>query len=752
MRIAHVDIQNFRRLKNCRIEFAPHETIFVGANNSGKTSAMSALLLLLKNNKRGDITALDFTLSNWDTINRIAEKWVAPSSSTEATDLSNAVWWPLVPTLDVWLNVEERDFHHVKNIIPTLDWSGGLLGVRLVFCPDSTEQLCKDYKAAYEKARNAERPNAQTDNFKLPPKTLKEFLEQEVQNGRSNISKYFKVKFYTLDPAQISDDNPQTLSDAAEPLDADPFANLLKIDIINAQRGFNDPNTDDDPTSDVKQLSSQLRRYYEKHLDPSKATDTSDIEVLRALHNSKNVFDEKLKTSFSGAIGELEHLNYPGFSNPRIRLSSKLNLTETLTHDSSVQFDLANPSASENSTVPERYNGLGYQNLISMFFSLIRFRDEWMRVGKAGKIETSGESTIEPLHLVFIEEPEAHLHAQVQQVFIKRAYELLRNHNDLRNGSSLFSTQLIVSTHSSHIAHEVDFTCLRYFQRKADCPRDEIPSSKVKNLSSVFGNDNDTKKFATRYLRTTHCDLFFADAVILVEGPAERMLIPNFIRRKEYDKLSRSYISLLEIGGSHAHRLKPLIETLGIPTLIITDLDTIQADKPSKARPQLSLNLRTGNQTLKEWLPHKEQLDDLVSASDTDKLDSNGIVRVAYPAKQSIEFSDGNTGDAMPYTFEDALALSNLVFFRNQTNSTGLLKKIADATSKATLDDAMEDMFTALNDSPKKAAMALELVFISEPNQLVPPQYIAEGLKWLQDKLSEISAELHTAQLEGATQ
>jgi len=375
-----------------------------------------------------------------------------------------------------------------------------------------------------------------------------------------------------------------------------------------------------------------------------------------------------------------------------------------------------------------------------------------MRVGKAGKIETSGESTIEPLHLVFIEEPEAHLHAQVQQVFIKRAYELLRNHNDLRNGSSLFSTQLIVSTHSSHIAHEVDFTCLRYFQRKADCPRDEIPSSKVKNLSSVFGNDNDTKKFATRYLRTTHCDLFFADAVILVEGPAERMLIPNFIRRKEYDKLSRSYISLLEIGGSHAHRLKPLIETLGIPTLIITDLDTIQADKPSKARPQLSLNLRTGNQTLKEWLPHKEQLDDLVSASDTDKLDSNGIVRVAYPAKQSIEFSDGNTGDAMPYTFEDALALSNLVFFRNQTNSTGLLKKIADATSKATLDDAMEDMFTALNDSPKKAAMALELVFISEPNQLVPPQYIAEGLKWLQDKLSEISAELHTAQLEGATQ
>ena len=33
--------------------------------------------------------------------------------------------------------------------------------------------------------------------------------------------------------------------------------------------------------------------------------------------------------------------------------------------------------------LPEKYNGLGYQNLISMVFDLMGFRDDWMREGKA---------------------------------------------------------------------------------------------------------------------------------------------------------------------------------------------------------------------------------------------------------------------------------------------------------------------------------------------------------------------------------
>jgi predicted ATP-dependent endonuclease of OLD family len=131
-----------------------------------------------------------------------------------------------------------------------------------------------------------------------------------------------------------------------------------------------------------------------------------------------------------------------------------------------------------------------------------------------------------------------------------------------------FTTQLAVSTHSSHIAHEIDFASLRYFRRKPPQTIGEVPTSTVVNLSEVFGKDDKTNKFAARYLKTTHCDLFFADAAILVEGSAERMLVPHFICH-HFKKLNGSYLSLLEICGSHAHRLKPLIEHLGLITLII---------------------------------------------------------------------------------------------------------------------------------------------------------------------------------------
>ena len=53
---------------------------------------------------------------------------------------------------------------------------------------------------------------------------------------------------------------------------------------------------------------------------------------------------------------------------------------------------------------------------------------------KQAKVKQDINNIIEPLHIVLIEEPEAHLHAQVQQVFIKKAYEVLRNNEKLKDG------------------------------------------------------------------------------------------------------------------------------------------------------------------------------------------------------------------------------------------------------------------------------------------------------------------------------
>jgi len=561
----------------------------------------------------------------------------------------------------------------------------------------------------------------------LWPNSMRDFLDRELH-------KQLEVKSYILDPAQCQDPEkgiarPQSLSADTDPLEKEPFDGLFKIDVITAQRGFSDPKTEDDSHIGFASLSTQLRRYFSKHLDPSEAPDPSDIEALEAIEAAKTIFDEKLKASFKPAIGELEGLNYPGFSDPRISITSKISAIDSLDHKTAVQFNL--PGA-DSLSLPEKYNGLGYQNLISMVFSLIRFRDEWMRVGKAAKEQDTEDTAIEPLHVVLIEEPEAHLHAQVQQVFIKKAYKVLRGRDVLKDGS--FGTQMIVSTHSSNIAHELDFTCLRYFRREPAKKKGEIPTATVVNLSKTFGDHDETSRFATRYLRTTHCDLFFADAAILVEGSAERMLVPHFIRTK-FPKLDQSYISLLEIGGAHAHRLKPLLETIGLLSLIVTDLDAIEASGISKALPERGKGYRTGNTTLKDWLPKKESLDDLLDLANGAKETADQFVRVAYQCPITVKYKEGEgKEEAIPYTFEDSLALTNLELFRGYEEPIGLLKKLKTALKKDTLKDAHKDMFTSL-EKGSKAEMALELLYLTEPGKVEPPAYISDGLKWLEEAL-----------------
>lgn len=108
MRIEFIEIQNFRKLKSCRVDFSEKETVFVGANNSGKTSAMNALMTFLKKSRHKDISTTDFTLTNWKGINQIATNWVE-NLNPDDLSLSVEAWHQLVPSIDVWLKVEDKN-------------------------------------------------------------------------------------------------------------------------------------------------------------------------------------------------------------------------------------------------------------------------------------------------------------------------------------------------------------------------------------------------------------------------------------------------------------------------------------------------------------------------------------------------------------------------------------------------------------------------------------------------------------------
>ncbi|MCF0065107.1 AAA family ATPase [Dyadobacter chenwenxiniae] len=717
MNINFIHIQNFRKLKDCRIDFSDSETVFVGANNSGKTTAIDALIQFLK--LSNNFSTRDLTLSNWKEINAIGEDWLKEADFSKI-DLTLNRWESNLPALDIWLKVENYELHYINRLIPSLDWEGGLLGMRLRFEPKNIEELYREFCDGCNSSRalNGLEPKKKKDTFSLWPKDMWDFLDKK-------LSSYFTVRTYLLDPNFA--ETPQKLSSFDVPIEGDALNGLIKIDIINAQRGFSDVNADlGEAVNTTKTLSSQLRSYYDRHLNPAVNPTKDDITALRAIHAAKELFDANLKGSFQPSLQELELLNYPGLGSARINLSSKFNTVDSLNHDSSVQYFLEDGIS--ELTLPEKYNGLGYQNLISIIFKLIRFRDEWMQVGKIAK-SAKQDVEFEPLHLVLIEEPEAHLHAQVQQVFVKEAYKVLRRHPHLGENKK-FSTQLVISTHSNHVAHEVNFTALRYFRRNLDSTG-KIGTSQVVNLSKTFGKDDDTTKFAIRYLKTTHCDLFFADAVIMVEGPAERMLLPYFI--KHHSKLSNCYISILEIGGSHAHRLRPLIENLGVITLVVTDIDSV--DGQAKARPEKGKKYNTGNDTLKSWIPNETALDKLLLLKETDKEDKKLPIKIAFQIPLTITNGQGAV-KVNPYTFEDSLVMENKDLFGKLTEGTGLLKQMINASKETDPEKSAQAMYDAITQPwVKKAEFALELFYFEEPNKLATPKYIKQGLDWLETKL-----------------
>ena len=148
MKIHCIEIQNFRKLKSTRIDLDTSQTLFVGANNSGKTSAMLALRYFLIDQLA--FSYRDISISNWDALVELGRKWETQSADDKPV-YSDLV--ALLPAMDVWLDVKDNELHHVVHLIPTLDWQGGNLGIRMRLEPKKPEKLRAEYLAERQAAR-----------------------------------------------------------------------------------------------------------------------------------------------------------------------------------------------------------------------------------------------------------------------------------------------------------------------------------------------------------------------------------------------------------------------------------------------------------------------------------------------------------------------------------------------------------------------------------------------------------------------
>ena len=163
--------------------------------------------------------------------------------------------------------------------------------------------------------------------------------------------------------------------------------------------------------------------------------------------------------------------------------------------------------------------------------------------------------------------------------------------------------------------------------------------------------------------------------------------------------------------------------------------DQIKADGSChKGRTQKGKGQETNNDTLKNWLPKESDIDNLLDLSPEKKISGN--VRVAYQEGINIVFKEGEAQvTSYPYTFEDALALTNIELFRKAKNPKAMVKKFQEALNKNNIDKCVEEMFNALKPS-YKAPFAIELLYSDQFDDIKTPQYIKDGLEWLNTKLA----------------
>lgn len=640
------EIKNFRLLSSVEMDFDESLTVLVGKNNTGKTSLMDFLSLLSDCDGR----KLDF---NDVPVKLRSELYKSLKSflkgEIDYATLKGKLMFPEIRlTVDYSKEDETDNLGALSPFIIDIDENitEAVAMVRYELVSESAVRKVYADVVSYEKKFANMVKQITQDSFDdicekvFYAASTKKDSALLVQIGSSEFKALFPM--YRIMAERSMDESEKANK---EPM-RDLFTTVFKGEIQN-----------NDIEEDIRKLKDRC---------------------IDAKLDSQKEIDELLASIVKATIG----FGYPAAEAQVLTAIADISIEEPIK-----KADLAY-TMEDGERLPSIRNGLGYKNLIKIELELYGF-SLFMK-----------KKTSRSVPLLFIEEPEAHMHPQLQQRFI----EHIRSATSKILGGD--SVQIVISTHSPHIANSAGFDNICYLHKIED-------NVESKNLKDFCTKNEENALFIKKYMTLTRCDLFFADKLILVEGTSERLLLPDMIEELFGDKvnggaacLASQYYTICEVGGAYAHKFIPFVEFLGIPTLIITDIDSVDDCAPHPKHCTVSKAADTSNETIKHWMKAllNNKCADFAAIKNLSVDDrTKGNIHIEWQTEES-----GLCGRSL----EEAIKNVN--------------RKLYDLPDE--LKDDKELEYNANKDG-KKADFALKL--LTEEKGYAIPKYIERGLQWL---------------------
>ena len=697
MHIENIHIKNYRNIQDKTFKFQKGLNVIIGTNNSGKTNLIKAINII---NNTSSVTTNDFNKNNlkkWQTI-----------YTTEAPQIE------IIYTIKHPLNMENYDDTKVIRLLPFMEYTDFshidsnysiTAKIKMVYSldPKCLEDYISDIKIIQKKINNSEyivtpdnsqEKQAFTDYMNLLKKNDNKF-KWHFYNGISNNN----IEQEDGDILFVDMNNQETVS----------IKNILDIEYIEADRN-------------LEKMSGITRRLVKKIIDKKEHNvDYCDID---------RIIIEEIKEKLNTALKEIDDLiedeqDKIGINNGNIKIIQDFDLTSNAIIGEKHCFSVLDTMSGFN--LPLDLNGLGYNNLISIFLII-----------KLPEVA---------LDIFCIEEPEAHLHPAMQ-------YKLFKYLKELHEKDSL-NKQIFITTHSSNITAVtgLDNMIMLSYSR-------ENSSHKVccSHLKDQFNDDNELEKdikqnhknHLIKFLDVTRSDMLFADKVILVEGISEKLMLPAFMKKEGFDNIDE-HVSIVEIGGKHFDHFLSVFDCneMNKKILCLTDNDFAYFDKVNKRCKSLEkyeAHIQTLNRNLNNCIQYKYQENYGVTFEDSLFLDN-------YSNSSEVSEEQENTAMSLLkislpdslHAFIDSNRLNFQLWIQNKENIDSrskekIIKLIEiyqnSIAAYASNKDIYEKLFFArlyLEYAKKcKGRVALDILVNEDLTEnLIIPTYIKEGIQWL---------------------